>query len=314
MKRELPEQLQFIASRRAAQKTCTASIAGKTCVVTGSTSGVGLEAVKRLALGGAHIVMVCRDSKKAEAVRAGIRASAKVDIEIVAADFSLLSEVRNAAASILAAYPRIDVLINSAGLHSTRRRLTTEGFELVFCVNHLASFLFTSLLLERMAKSAPARIIQVNSEGHRFGGLDLDDLDWARRHYTGLKGYGASKVAQLMTVWEFSDRLAGTGVTVNAMHPGDVRTNIGGNNGIVYRAFKRAFIQPFLKDPAISGEALYYLSASAEMAETSGRFFHLTIDEKPAAHALDRETGARVWEISRKLTGIDSQPATASLF
>ena len=152
-------------------------------------------------------------------------------------------------------------------------------------MNHLAPFLLTHLLLERLKQSAPARIIQVNSEGHRFGGLDLADLNWEHRRYNGYRGYGASKIAQLLTTWEFADRLQGTGVTINAMHPGDVRTNIGNNNGPLYRWFQRIAIGPTLKDPAISGEALYYLAAAPELADVSGRFFHLTIDEKPATHA-----------------------------
>lgn len=302
--RELPEQLRFIQNRRAVQKRSSESLEGKVCVVTGATSGVGLQAALRLAAGGARLVLVCRDLAKGEGLRASIKALHEVEVDLVQADLSELAQVRAAAASILELCPRIDILINSAGLHSTSRRVTKEGFELVFCVNHLAPFLLTSLLLGRLKDSAPARVIQVNSEGHRFGGLDLGDLDWGRRHYTGLKGYGASKVAQLLTTWEFSDRLAGSGVTINAMHPGDVRTNIGSNNGPLYRLLSRAFIWPFLKDPAISGEALYYLSASPELAGISGRYFHLTIDEKPEARSLDRAMGRRVWEISRSLTGL----------
>jgi NAD(P)-dependent dehydrogenase (short-subunit alcohol dehydrogenase family) len=175
---------------------------------------------------------------------------------------------------------------------------------MVFCVNHLAPFLITYLLLERLKQCAPARIIQVNSEGHRFGGLNLDDLNWEHRHYMGLRGYGASKVAQLLTTWEFADRLKGSGVTINAMHPGDVKTNIGNNNGPLYRWFLHNMTWHTLKDPVISGEALYYLAAASEMAGVSGRFFHLTIDEKPAAPALDRETGRKIWELSMQLTGL----------
>lgn len=306
MKRELPEQLRFLANRKAVQKTCQESMRGKLCVITGSTSGVGLQAAKRLALAGADIVMVCRNKAKAEAIAAEIAGLCRVRVGIVVADFSDLGQVRKAAAEILERWPRIDVLINSAGLHSTTRKLTREGFELVFCVNHLASFLLTSLLLERLKESAPARIIQVNSEGHRFGGLDLDDLDWSKRRYTGLKGYGASKIAQLLTVWEFDDRLRDTGVTINAAHPGDVRSNIGGNNGPLYRLFKNTVIWLMLKDPAISGEALYWLAASEEAGKLSGKFFHLTMEEKPTDLALNRDLGRRVWDISRILTGLDA--------
>jgi len=312
MKKELPEQLQFIASRMAVQKTCSDSMRGKVCVVAGSTSGVGLQAVRRLAKAGADIVMVCRNRAKAEPIGVEITTLYKVRVDIVVADFSDLAQVRRAAAEILGLCPRIDVLINSAGLHSTTRKLTREGFELVFCVNHLASFLFTNLLLDRLKASAPSRVIQVNSEGHRFGGLDLDDLDWGRRHYTGLRSYGASKIAQLLTVWEFTDRLRGSGVVINAMHPGDVRTNIGNNNGFLYRIFKNTVIWLVLKDPVISGEALYWLAASSEAGECSGKFFHLTVEEKPAAQALDRTLGKKVWARSMMMTGLGG--ADAAIF
>jgi len=295
-----------MANKRAVQHSTTASMAGKVCVITGSTSGVGLEAARRLAAGGAHIVMVCRDKAKADKVREEIVAKNAVRVDIVIADFSDLEQVRAAAAALLRDYPRIDVLINSAGIHSTTRTVTSAGFESVLCVNHLAPFLFTDLLLDQLRASAPARVIQVNSEGHRFSDFHLDDYNWERNRYTGLKGYGSSKTAQLLTTWEFADALAGSGVTINAMHPGDVRSNIGSNNGLLYRLFKRFFITPLmLKDPVISGDALYWLAAAPEMAGVSGKFFHLTIDEKPAAHALDRAKGRQVWELSRTLVGLD---------
>ncbi len=305
---KMPDELMFLENRRARQKTTAASMAGRVCVVSGSTSGVGLETVRRLARANAHIVMLCRNRGKAEDVRRDLLAPANAAVDIVVADFSDLATVRSAAGTLLRNYPRIDVLINSAGLFSTSRTLTREGFETVFCVNHLAPFLLTHLLLERLVQSAPARIIQVNSEGHRFGGLDLDDLSWERRRYGGYRSYGASKIAQLLTTWEFADRLQGTGVTINAMHPGDVRTNIGMNNGPLYRWFQNHVIWHTLKDPVISGEALYYLAAAPEMADVSGRFFHLTIDEKPAAPALDRELGRRVWDMSMRLTGLTPGP------
>jgi retinol dehydrogenase-13 len=307
-KLRLPDELIFIENRRAIQKTTTASVAGKICVVSGATSGVGLEAIKRLARGGAQIVMVCRNPDKAEAIRKDFLTQYNVRVDIITSDFSDLEDVRGAADVLLRNYSQIDVLINSAGLHSTTRTVTRDGFETVFCVNHLAPFLLTYLLLERLKQSAPARIIQVNSEGHRFGGLDLNDLNWEHRHYMGLRGYGASKVAQLLTIWEFANRLKGSGVTINAMHPGDVKTNIGNNNGPLYRWFLHNVTWHTLKDPVISGEALYYLTAAPELAEVSGRFFHLTIDEKPAAPALDREMGQKIWELSMQLTGLMPGP------
>lgn len=299
---QLPEELQFMANARMKQKTTNARLDGKTCIITGATSGVGYAAARRFAQGGANLALVCRNMEKAELIRAQLQKEFDIQVDLFQADLSDLSQVRKAGAEILAQFPRIDVLINNAGMHNTRRKLTPDGFEMVFCVNHLASFLLTSLLLSRLIESAPAKIIQVNSEGHRFDGLDLDDLNWEKRRYKGLQGYGAAKTAQLLTVWEFADQLQGKGITINAMHPGAVATNIGMNNGFLYRSYQKYILFPLLKDPKISGEALFYLAASPEMAAVSGKFYNLTIEEKPAAHALDRELGKKVWQISQELT------------
>jgi len=299
-----PDELIFIPNSRMPQKTTTVRMDGRVCVITGATSGVGYHAAKRLAEGGARLVLVCRNAEKTAWVKDELEREHQTSVRILQADFSQLAEVRQAAEAILEEFPRIDVLINNAGIHNTRRTLADNGVETVFCVNHLASFLFTRLLLPRILESGPARIIQVNSQGHRFGGLDLTDLNWERRRYRGLQGYGASKVAQLLTVWELADRLKGTGVTINAMHPGAVRTNIGMNNGLLYQWYQRYLLWPMLKDARISGEAIYYLAAAPEMAAVSGRFFHLTIDEKPASHALDRALGKQVWMISETLTNL----------
>lgn len=301
---KLPEELQFIANARMPQKTTDTRMDGKVCVLTGATSGVGYHAARHLAQGRAHLVLVCRNFEKAASVQEELKRDYQARVDIIQADFSRLDDVRKAASVILETYPRLDILINNAGLHNTTRKLTENGIEVVFCVNHLASFLLTRLLLDRLIASAPARILQINSEGHRFGGLDLDDINWEKRKYKGLKGYGASKVAQLLTVWEFADKLKGSGVTINAMHPGEVRSNIGMNNGWLYKLHKRLMIFPYLKDAEISGSAIYYLAAALEMADVSGKFFHLTIEEKPAAHALDRSLGKRVWELSEEMTGL----------
>ena len=298
----LPEELQFIANGGMVQKTTDARVDGRVCIITGATSGVGYHAARQLAQGGAHLVMVCRNVEKAATVQEELKREYRTEIDVVQADFSWLEDVRKAAKILLSNHSRIDLLINNAGVHTTRRTVTESGLETVFCVNHLASFLLTRLLLNRLIECAPARIIQVSSQGHRFGGLDLNDLNWEKRRYRGLQGYGASKTAQLLTVWELSDRLRGSGVTINAMHPGEVRTNIGMNNGLLYRWYQRYLLWWILKEPAISGQAIYYLAAAPEMAAVSGRYFNLTIDEKPARHALDRSMGDKIWRISESLT------------
>lgn len=298
------EDLAFLKNGRAPQHTTDASMAGKLCVLSGATSGVGLAAARRLAKGCANLVLVCRSEEKGRAVKAELEQAYPVTVDYVLADFSRLGDVRAAAETIKWRYPVIDVLINSAGMHSTRRHITDDGNELVFQVNHLSPFLLTMLLLPNVIQSAQGRIVQVNSQGHRFGGLRMGDLDWRIRHYFGLRAYGASKTAQLMTVFTLSELLEGTNATINAMHPGGVRTNIGRNNGYLYRAWLRGVIWHFLKDPKLSGEALYYLVAAPELNKTTGRYFNLTIEEKPMPHALDKAVRAQVWKKSLKLTGL----------
>jgi NAD(P)-dependent dehydrogenase (short-subunit alcohol dehydrogenase family) len=301
---KLPDELQFIENARKPQKTTDARLDGKLCVITGATSGVGYEAAKCLARGGARLVLVCRNPEKASAVQQELKEKFGADIDFVITDFSKLRDIRNAAETILARHTRIDVLINNAGVHFTHRTKTVDGFETVFAVNHLAPFLFTNLLLEKLEESAPARIIQINSQGHRFGGLDLNDLDWENRRYNGYKAYGAAKTAQLLTTWEFSDRLKGRGVTINAMHPGEVRTNIGMNNGWMYRAYQRYFLRWVLKDPVISGEAIYYLAAAPEMEAITGKYFNRTNEEKPTRQAIDRTLGKQIWKVSEQMVDL----------
>jgi NAD(P)-dependent dehydrogenase (short-subunit alcohol dehydrogenase family) len=298
------EDLAFIKNGNAPQHKTSEPMTGKICVIAGASSGVGLEAAKKLAAGGARLLLVCRNQGKAERVKTLLKQEYQNDAELVIADFARLDDVRAAAQEIAGRIDHIDVLINSAGLHSTKRRFTGDGNELVFQVNHLASFLFTMLLLNLVKNSEQGRIIQVNSEGHRFGGLKLNDLDWKKRPYLGLLAYGASKTAQLMTVATLAKQLEDTRVTVNAMHPGGVRTSIGSNNGWLYRAWLRGVIWHFLKDPEISGDALYYLAAGPELRNTTGRYFNLTIDEKPMPHALDEAVRDEIWEVSHRLTGL----------
>ena len=298
------EDLAFLKNGKAQQHKSTAPMTGKLCVVSGATSGVGLEAAKQLAAGGARLVLVCRNREKGETLQQQLETEYHAKVDVVTADFSCLADVRAAAETIRQRYERIDVLINSAGLHSTTRKITGDGMELVFKVNHIAPFLFTMLLSDRLHKSEQGRVIQVNSEGHRFGGLRMDDLDWHKRPYIGLRAYGASKTAQLMSVMTLAEQWKDTHTTINAMHPGGVKTNIGSNNGWLYRTWLHTVVWHTLKDPAISGEALYYLASAPELSRTSGRYFNLTIDEKPMPHALDEAIRAEIWTKTHELAGL----------
>jgi NAD(P)-dependent dehydrogenase (short-subunit alcohol dehydrogenase family) len=303
---KLPEELRFIENGKAEQRSTNKRIDSKVCVLTGATSGVGHSAALRFAQGGANLVLICRNAFKAETTKQEILSLYPVAVDIILADFTDLSSVEKAARVILEKYRQIDILIQDAGVHLNKKTFLANGLEATFCVNHLASFLLTSLLLDRIKENPTARIVYVNSEGHRFSASHFDDLKWNHHHYSGLRGYGASKTAQLLSVWEFADILKGSGVTINAMHPGAVKSNIGSTNGPLYRWYAKHVLTHFLKDPSISAEAIYFLAVDASMARVSEKFFNLTIDEIPAKHALDRQVGKKIWDLSRKLTGLEN--------
>jgi len=251
--------------------------------------------------------MVCRNQERGEAAKGKIEAKATGPVDLVLADLASLDEVRRLARTLLDRYPKIHVLINNAGMYNTNRTTTVDGFETVFAINYLAMFLLTHLLLERMKESTPSRIINVSSKGHQFGGLDLNDLHWEKRKYRGLKGYGAAKTAGIMFTRELSDRLKGTGVSVTAVHPGEVFSNIGLNNGVIYRTFRKLLIDRMLQPTQMSGEALYYMAASPEMEGITGKYFDMTRVGKPFKHALDRSMGHTLWLVSEQLTGLVSR-------
>lgn len=302
---DIKDMKDMFRNNRTPHHQTTTSMASKTVVIAGATSGVGLAAAWDIARFGGHMVLLARNEAKAKEVQSQLLKEFGGEVSLFFADFSRLAEVHRLAQQLLDALTSIDVLINSAGLHSTRRIITEEGHELVFCVNHLAPFILTYKLAPLLRESSSGRVIQVNSQGHRFGGLQLNDLNWEKRIYMGLRSYGASKTAQLLSVWEFADRLEGTGVTINAMHPGEVRTAIGNNNGPLYRWYKKNVLWRTFKDVRLSGESLRYLAAAPELAGVTGQYFNRTHPEKPAPHALDREVGRLLWKRTLEVTGID---------
>lgn len=298
---KLPEELQFIQNNRLPQHSTTARLDGKICVITGTTSGIGYEAAKQLAIGGAHLVMICRNPDKAAAVQQQLAADHGATADVFIADFQILAEVQRAALEIKEKYPQIQILINNAGVFNRRRQLTPDGNEMTFGVIHLASFLLTRLLIDNLKNGAPSRVINISSEAHRFGGLNLRDLDWHKRPYIGLLAYGAAEIAQIHTSAMLANQLKGSGVTVNEMHPGAVRSNIGMNNGLFYRLYKRYILQWFLKDPTESAKAIYYLATAPELEAVTGNFFNQTIEEKPAWYAVKPEISQQVWDQSEVL-------------
>jgi retinol dehydrogenase-13 len=293
----------MIRNNKSDPKKCDNTYNGKLVVITGATSGIGYLTARKYASMGADLICINRNPEKSEALKKTIVGEFGVKCEYITADLSKLDEIHRVGNELTQLNTEIDVLIHNAGIYLTNRETTADGLEKVFVIQYLASFIINYLLMDKLKSQQKARIIMVNSEGHRFAawGLRLDDLNWERRHYSGLKSYGSAKLAQLLSMIVFDEYFQKTGVTINAMHPGAVKTDTGQENGPVYRWFKRNFIDKSLKSPEISAEALYYLGVSKEIETVSGKFFNLTTLEEPAPPALDKEVAFELWEKSLEL-------------
>ena len=274
---------------------------GKTCIVTGASAGIGQAIAQGLAARGAHVVLVCRSRARAEATQHAIRtATGNAAIDIALADLASQADIRRLAQELLQRYPRIHALINNAGVVNTARTVTVDGLETVFAVNHLAYFLLTQLLLPRLVESAPARIVNVASDAHHWDTLDFADLQNHRR-YRGLKVYGQSKLCNLLFTRELARRIAGSGVTVNSLHPGGVATGLGWNNGW-WAVLIAKVLKPFLRTADQGADTAIYLTTAPEVATVNGRYFYNRREHRPSRAAQDDETALRVWEISEQLT------------
>ncbi|MHB8439149.1 MAG: SDR family oxidoreductase [Acidimicrobiales bacterium] len=281
-----------------------AGMAGKTVVVTGANTGIGLETALSLAGAGARVVITGRDEVKCKDAIAQIaRRTSSESVESVTFDLSRLDSVRQGAAELLARCDRIDVLVNNAGGVMSRRIETPDGLETTFEVNHLGPFLLTQLLLDRIKASAPARIVNVASTAHRGarGGLDFDDLQSAKG-YRGMDAYAKSKLANIYFTTELARRLAGTGVTVNCLHPGTVATHFGrdgDSTGVL--SFGLKVIKPFVLTPEKGARTSVYLASSPEAAEVTGGYFVRRRQVQPSKAARNSEAAARLWDESEKL-------------
>ena len=307
--------LAMIRNNRLHPRICPEHFTGKWVVITGATSGIGYFTARKYASHGANLICINRDREKSETLRREIEGNYGVECDYRIADLSRLEDSRRVAEELSEVENSIDVLIHNAGIYLTKRRVTPDGVETVFMVQYLSSFIVNYLLLEKLRSQGNARIILVNSEGHRFAawGLRVDDLNWEKRRYTGLKSYGSAKTAQLLSMLVFDERLKDTGVSINAMHPGAVKTDTGQENGPVYRWFKRHFIDKTLKSPEVSAEALYYLGVSKEIEAISGKFFNLTTLEEPAPPARDKEVAYELWEKSLELSGVRGAESEGAL-
>ncbi|HEY6807387.1 MAG TPA: SDR family oxidoreductase [Gemmatimonadales bacterium] len=285
--------------------TDAAPLTGKTAVVTGASSGLGLETAVTLARAGARVILLGRNPVKTAAAAAEIRRrSGSASLEIVLCDLASQGEIRRAAADIIRLTPRLEILVNNAGTVNVTRTLTVDGIERTFAVNHLAYYLLTRLLLDLIARSAPARIVNVASHAHTHGTLDLADPGFTRGYHI-LRAYARSKLCNLLFTRELARRLAGAGVTVNALHPGDVATNIWSGAPAWTRPIFAVAKRLIMISPEIGARRITYLAASPDVEGRTGLYFEKDRPEPPAALACDDALAARLWTESARLVHLD---------
>lgn len=278
-----------------------ARLEGRTCLVTGATSGIGLETARGLARLGAHVVIVGRDRERAESARKSIlESTGNPRVDVLLADLSSLAGIRGLAEDFLAQHAALHVLVNNAGTVELTRTTTVDGFEKTFAVNHLAYFLLTNLLLPRLRESAPARIVNVASEAHRFGRIDMADLQ-SEKSYAGMRVYGNSKLLNVLFTTALAEKLAGSHVTANSLHPGAVSTRLGAQNGALSKLLIGMF-KPFFLSAEQGAANSLFVAASDELEGVSGKYFVKQRAVEPSRRSQRAGLARRVWAVSRELT------------
>ena len=278
------------------------SMAGKTVLVTGGTGGIGLATAAGLAGLGARVGIVGRDGARAQAAAERIR-RAGGDVDVFTADLSAQREVRRLAEQARVAYPRLDVLVNNVGGYWGTRHTTEDGLERTFAVNHLAPFLLTHLLLDRLLSAAPARVVTVSSGAQAMGRIDFDDLQ-GERSYSGQRAYNQSKLANVLFTYELARRLEGSGVTANALHPGVVRTAFGQEDSRGWMRLMLPVLRPLMKGPERGAETSIYLASSPDIEGVSGRYFAGSRPKSSSRASYDTAIAARLWQRSADLVGM----------
>ena len=274
----------------------------RTIVITGASAGIGLEAALQLGAGGDHLVLVGRNPERLEAAEDGVRSAGAHRVDSYVADFASLTSVRELARDLLERYEHLDVLVNNAGTVFARRTVTGDGLEATFEVNHLAGFLLTELLKDRLVASAPARVVITSSVGHYNATLDLDDLGF-EHGYSIMRAYSRSKLANALYARSLAAELAASGVTVNAVHPGSVATDIWSGAPWFARPFL-AVAKRRMLSPADGGRALSHLAVSPDVEGVTGQYFDRFTPRSPSALAQDDELGRRLRDESARLVGL----------
>jgi NAD(P)-dependent dehydrogenase (short-subunit alcohol dehydrogenase family) len=275
---------------------------GKTVLVTGGTSGIGRATAEGLSLLGAHVAITGRDHRRTQDVARDISSATGTRVQAFAADLTSQTQVRRLAEEVLQVLPRLDVLVNNAGGYWSTRHVTADGYERTFALNHLAPFLLTHLLLDRMRSGPGARIVNVASGAQAAGRIDFDDLQGAHS-YSGSRAYNQSKLAVVLFTYELARRLAGTPVTANALHPGVVSTAFGAEDPGRAQRLLVPLMRPFMKSPAQGAATSVHCASAPELAGVSGAYFVDSRTKRSSQRSFDEPTAARLWRVSAALVG-----------
>jgi NAD(P)-dependent dehydrogenase (short-subunit alcohol dehydrogenase family) len=293
---------------------------GKTCLVTGATSGIGAVAALELARLGATVIVAGRSAERCAASADAIRRRTGARVETAVADLASREQVRRMASEVGSRFARLDIVVNNAGTRLRNRVMTADGLEKTLAVNYLSHFLLTSLLLQRLLASPSARIVNVCSDAHAIGNIDFDDLN-GERHYDLVDAYARSKLALLMFTYELSRRLEGSRVTANALHPGIVATDLGDENGLVHgwlRVRVRNLLKRSLLTPEEGARTIVYVASSPDLEGVTGRYFDQGRDVPSSPRSYDEALARRLWDVSAQLCALESQgladrPSTPSV-
>jgi retinol dehydrogenase-14 len=276
---------------------------GRTVLVTGATGGIGKATAVGLSAMGAHLAITGRDHDRTQAAARDIRAAGGGRVDVFVADLSAQAEVRRLAAEVLERVARLDVLVNNVGGYWNTRQVTADGLERTFALNHLAPFLLTGLLLDRLTQSAPARVVTVASHAHTMGRMDFDDLQGARS-YSGSRAYDQSKLANVLFTYELARRLGRTPVTSNAVHPGMVDTSFGAEDPGGIQRLLVPLIRPLMKSPARGAATSIHVASAPDLEHVTGRYFANSKPKRSSGRSHDEVIAARLWQVSADAVGL----------
>jgi NAD(P)-dependent dehydrogenase (short-subunit alcohol dehydrogenase family) len=278
---------------------------GKICLVTGANAGIGLETVRGLARMGATVVMACRSVEKGEKAREDvIRSTGNANVHLLQLDLGSQSDVRRFAAEFRAHYPKLDVLVNNAGVFCASFLWTEDGVETQLATNHVGHFLLTLLLLEPLKAAAPSRVVMVSSGLHSNGQIDFHDLH-NEKQYLPTSVYAQTKLANVLFANEFGRRFPGIGVTANSLHPGAVRTRIAQKQSNIFYSMGWSLLKPFMISPEKGAETSLYVATAPELQGVTGKYYDHCQEKEPAPAALDEELARRLWDETLKLCGME---------